>query len=140
MNEIVKLGADRAPEIARLNKLLIQDERHANRMSESELEARMQNWLTSVYQSYGVVSDGQIICYSLWRDDGDYYYMRQLFTLREFRRQGLARELLSFLEKNVYSDKPIRLEVLAGNAEAQSFYRSVGYQLYCQTMLKDPTS
>lgn len=136
MSEIIKLGADKSMELARLNKLLIQDEGHSNRMSESKLEARIQNWLRSGYESYGVVLDGQIVCYSLWRDDGDYYYMRQLFTLRDFRRKGLARKLLGFLEKNIYMDKPIRLEVLVDNSSAQSFYSSMGYQLYCHTMVK----
>ncbi len=134
--EFIKFGADRSTELARLNRLLIQDEAHSNGMSESQLESRMQNWLSSGYECYGIEQDGQIICYSLWRDNGDYYYMRQLFTVRSHRRSGLAKKLLNFLERDVYFDKPIRLDVLAKNSEAKEFYDSMGYQLYCHTMIK----
>ncbi len=62
--------------------------------------------------------------------------MRQLFTVAACRRQGLARHLLSSLQADVYDDKPVRLEVLAGNLDAQAFYKSMGYQLYCHTLIK----
>jgi ribosomal protein S18 acetylase RimI-like enzyme len=85
---------------------------------------------------YGILRKGAVIAYCLLRDDGDYYYIRQLFTDRPFRRSGLASRLLDFVESAVMAGKPVRLEVLAGNGEAFRFYEKRGYRVYCHTLLK----
>lgn len=136
MDIVSRIYANRAEELAELNQQLIIDEGHSNPMSIAELAARMRGWLDTGYECYGIERDGKIVCYSLWRDDIEHYYMRQLFTVAACRRQGLARHLLSSLQTDVYDDKPVRLEVLAGNLDAQAFYKSMGYQLYCHTLIK----
>ncbi|MCW8195227.1 GNAT family N-acetyltransferase [Proteobacteria bacterium 005FR1] len=78
--------------------------------------------------------------FCLHRDDGDDYYLRQLFTDRSCRHSGLAFKLLSHLESQVLIGKPLRLEVLKGNEEAIRFYNNRGYRLYCHTMIKDVDS
>jgi hypothetical protein len=41
----------------------------------------------------------------------------------------------SELEKR-YSNKPVRLDVLAGNSDARMFYEKAGFQIYCHTMMR----
>lgn len=136
MVDIVKFEIDRSSELAELNRLLIIDEGHSNSMSASELEQRMKHWLSSGYESYGIEHEGRIICYSLWRDDGDFYYMRQLYTEATFRCRGIARRLVVGLVESLYSDKPVRLDVLVENSDARRFYEHIGFQIYCHTMIK----
>ena len=140
MNEIVRVTSERCHELAALNKQLIEDEGHANPMDLPELAERMQTWLETEYACYALEDEGRLVAYSLWRDDGDYYYLRQLFTRRDARRNGYASALLDHLEREVYNDKPIRLEVLAGNGGAKVFYEKLGYALYCHTMSKPATA
>ena len=136
MYDIVRFEADRSSELAVLNRLLIVDEGHSNSMSEGELEKRMGQWLGSEYESYGIEQEGKIICYSLWRDDGEFHYMRQLYTVPAFRRRGIAKSLVLNLVENRYSNKPVRLDVLAGNSDARIFYEKIGFQIYCNTMIR----
>lgn len=136
MRRIVKLEQNRANELAILNKQLIDDEGHANPMNIEQLGDRMSKWLESDYSCHAIEENGEIICYGLWRDDGDFYYLRHLFTQRLFRRKGYAKELIAYLEGKVLTDKPIRLEVLSGNEAALKFYKCLGYESYSYTLLK----
>jgi len=123
---IVELEDNRVREIAVLNKQLIEDEGYSNAMTIVQLEVRMRDWLKSEYSCLGMEENGKIISYALWRDDIEYYYVRQLFTCRNFRRRGIAKKLMSHLESKVLTDKPIRLEVLACNEIAMNFYENLG--------------
>jgi hypothetical protein len=38
--------------------------------------------------------------------------------------------------ENRYSNKPVRLDVLAGNSDARMFYEKAGIQIYCHTMIR----
>ena len=136
MDNIVKLDADRAEELGPLNKELIADEGHGNSVSISELVERMRSWLNGSYECYGVVRYNELVAYCLYRDDGDFFYIRQLFTARHIRNQSLASKLIDHLESNLLEEKPIRLEVLVSNRQAKTFYENRGYQLYCHAMVK----
>lgn len=133
---IFRVMSERARELAILNKQLIEDEGHGNPMSISELSERMLSWLEAEYICYAIEEDKALISYSLWRDDGEFYYLRQLFTLPEHRLKGYAKNLLAYLEVEIFNDKPIRLEVLANNEIAKEFYRRAGYEIYCHTFTK----
>jgi GNAT superfamily N-acetyltransferase len=136
MYKIVEFKADRSSELAVLNRQLIVDEGLSNSMSAIELEKRMSQWLSNEYESYGIEHEGKIICYSLWRDNGDYHYMRQLYTVPEYRRQGIAKSLVLHMVQNHYSNKPVRLDVLEGNSDARISYEEVGFRIYCHTMMR----
>jgi|SRR5690606_3376619 len=136
MDSIVRLDESYAEELAALNRQLIEDEGHSNSMSESQLANRMRGWLRGEYLCFGIVDDARIVAYSLHKDAGDFYYIRQLFTARDARNQGLASKLLAHLETHVLTGKPIRLEVLVGNTHAQKFYAARGYLAYCHTLVK----
>ena len=70
------------------------------------------------------------------RDDGDHYYLRQLFVDREFRRRGIATQLLDWMYQHVWTDKKVRLEVLVHNQDAITFYEQYGFNVGCLSMEK----
>ena len=134
--EIVKAELGDAKRLAELNKYLIADERHPNPMNIVELTERMEEWLTTDYICYTVKDNGRIIAYCLYRDDGGYYYMRQLYVDRAHRRKGIATQLLDWLYKHVWTDKKVRLDVLAHNEDAVAFYKRYGFRIGVYRMEK----
>ena len=137
MEHITQLRSENSQKLAELNRQLIEDEGHRNPMSISELARRMKSWLSTEYFCYGVVEGKEILAYCLYREENDYFYIRQLFTLRHLRRKGLATKLLNYLEPGVLSGKPIRIEVLVNNDGAKAFYLSRGFKMYCYTLEKN---
>ena len=124
------------PLLAEMNKRLIEDEHHPNRMSLPELTERMASWLAEEYAAYVVREGAEITAYALLRDDGDTWYLRQLYVERSYRRQGLATALLDWLYAHVWTDKPVRLDVLAHNTGAIAFYEAYGFRVGCYRMEK----
>ncbi len=134
---IVQLHHNHSRNLALLNAELIQDEGHANDMSLPELEERMSQWLKSAdYICYAVMHHCNVVSYCLWRCEPSHIHVRQLFTLRNYRRKGLASKLLEYLRENTEDQRPIRLEVLASNHAAQKFYEKHGFSLYSHTYQK----
>ena len=122
--------------LAELNKRLIEDERHPNPMNVQQLAQRMTEWLKDEYSCYLASEDGSAVAYCLFRNEGKYYYMRQLFVERTHRRKGIATKLLDWMFQNVWTDKKVRLDVLSHNEEAIAFYRAYGFQIGCLRMEK----
>ena len=127
--EIVRAGLADVERLAELNKRLIEDERHPNPMDVPQLTHRMKEWLATGYICYLAKQNGCILAYCLYRDDGAYYYMRQLYVSREHRRRGIATQLLDWLYENVWTDKRVRLDVLAHNRDALAFYERYGFRM-----------
>ena len=127
--EIVRAELTDAAILAELNKCLIEDERHPNPMDIVQLTERMQEWLTTDYICYVAKENGHIVAYCLYRDDGGYYYMRQLYVDRAHRRKGIATRLLDWLYENVWTDKKVRLDVLTHNEDAVAFYKRYGFRI-----------
>ena len=127
--EIVKAALSDVKRLAELNKYLIEDEQHPNPMNIAQLTERMNEWLATDYICYTVKENGYIIAYCLYRDDGGYYYMRQLYVDRAHRRKGIATQLLDWLYENVWMDKKVRLDVLAHNEDAVAFYKRYGFRI-----------
>ena len=127
--EIVRAETTDAEALAKLNKHLIEDERHPNPMNIAELTERMQEWLATDYICYVAKQNGSIVAYCLYRDDGGYYYMRQLYVDRAHRRKGIATQLLDWLYENVWMDKTVRLDVLVHNEDAVAFYKRYGFRI-----------
>lgn len=137
MERITQLDSANRNELAELNMQLVEDEGHSNLMGIPELANRMDSWLSSEYTCYGVCDDEKILSYCLFRDDHDYFYIRQLFTVRHLRGKGLATKLLDYLESTVLKGKPIRIEVLVSNIQAKEFYLARGFNMYCHTLEKN---
>ena len=127
--EVVRAEPADVDRLGELNKQLIEDERHPNPMDVAQLRQRMKDWLASGYICYLAKQGGRTIAYCLYRDDGAHYYMRQLYIAREHRRRGIGTRLLDWLYENVWTDKSVRLDVLAHNTDAVAFYERYGYRI-----------
>ena len=134
--QIIQANLSHVYKLAVLNKRLIEDERHPNPMNVDQLTQRMSDWLQGEYTVYLAILHGEIVAYSLYRGDGDHYYLRQLYVERDFRRRGIATQLLDWMYQHVWTDKKVRLDVLAHNKEAIAFYESYGFKVGCLSMEK----
>ena len=134
--KIIKAELSDAGKLSEMNKRLIEDERHPNSMNLAQLTRRMSEWLEKEYTGYLAIEDGSIVAYCLFRDDGEYYYLRQLYVERENRRNHIATKLLNWMYKNVWADKKVRLDVLSHNEEAIAFYKNYGFQTHVLRMEK----
>jgi ribosomal protein S18 acetylase RimI-like enzyme len=127
--EIVRAELTDAKVIAELNRCLIKDEQHPNSMDINQLTERMKKWLGNEYVCYLAKENGSIIAYCLYRHEGKYFYMRQLYVARKHRRKGIATRLLNWLYENAWTDKKVRLDVLAHNEDAVAFYKRYGFRV-----------
>ncbi len=127
--EIVKAELADVETLAELNKHLIEDEQHPNPMNITQLTQQMKEWLATDYICYMAKQKDSIVAYCLYRDDGRYYYMRQLYVDSAHRRKGIATQLLDWLYENVWTDKKVRLDVLAHNEDAVAFYKRYGFRI-----------
>jgi GNAT superfamily N-acetyltransferase len=121
--------------LARMNQQLIRDEGHRNSMSLAQLEERMSVWLHGDYKAFIFLKEQAPVGYTLFRPDPEWVYIRQLFVLPEFRRQGIAQTAVEWLRSNIWrNDKRLRIEVLTHNKVAISFWQGVGFKDYALTM------
>jgi ribosomal protein S18 acetylase RimI-like enzyme len=131
---VARMTSKQYKSLALLNAELIQDEGHSNTMSLPELEQRMIHWLDSgEYGCHAVLHRNLPVSYCIWREEPSNVYIRQVFTLRNYRGRGLATKLINAVQNGVANSKPVRLEVLANNKAAMKFYKKLGFELYSHT-------
>ena len=122
-------------ELSGLNFQLIRDEGHRNRMTISELEARMRKWLSGEYRAVIFEDAGEIVAYALYREQPEEIYLRQLFVVRHRRSRGIGRTVMEMLRNRIWSKtKRLTVEVLVANERAVKFWRSVGYRDYALSL------
>ena len=127
--------------LAELNHQLIRDEGHRNPMTVPELKQRMRGWLASKYTGVLFEDGGEVVAYALYHEQPAEIYLRQLFIVRNRRRQGIGRQAMETLRSKIWpKNKRLTVEVLVHNAAAVAFWRAVGYKDYCLTLesLPDP--
>ncbi len=118
-----------------MNARLIRDEGHRNPMTLKELQARMGDWLETKCEAVLVERRQEKVGYALYLREGDSVYLRQFYVEPEYRRQGVGRAAIHWLKENSWEDaSSIRLDVLTGNQDGISFWRSLGFQDYCLAM------
>lgn len=120
-----------------MNRQLILDEGHRNRMSLPELEQRMTRWLQGEYEAVIFERNHAALGYALFKRESEWIYVRQFFVCPEYRKQGIGRSAFSWLVENVWKGRRIRLDVLVGNMTGIAFWRSLGFSDYCLTMELD---
>ena len=121
--------------LAELNHQLIRDERHRNKMTVPELEQRMRGWLASEYVAILFENEGQVVAHVLYREQPQEIYLRQLFVVRNRRRQGIGRQAIEILRSQIWpKNKRLTVDVLVQNTAAIAFWRAVGYKDYCLTL------
>jgi predicted acetyltransferase len=132
---------DDCPLLAELNHQLIRDEGHRNRMTVPELEQRMRGWLAGEYIAIMFENDGEVIAYALYREQPDEIYLRQLFVVRQRRREGLGKQAMHQLRSEIWpKTKRLTVEVLVVNTAAVAFWRAVGYRDHSLTLEIMPTA
>lgn len=124
------------PELARLNRQLIEDEGHDNPMDLSQLEQRMARWLAGRYRAVLFSDAGRTVAYALYLDDErGGHHVRQLFVARDVRRRGHGRRAMELLMDEVLrTGARVSLEVLEGNGPARAFYAALGFSPYAITL------
>ena len=123
------------PVLAELNHQLIRDEGHRNRMTISQLEERMRNWLASEYAALVFENEGEVVAYALYREQPEEIYLRQLFVIRNRRRQGIGRQAMEVLRSKIWpANKRLTVKVLTHNTIAVAFWRAMGYKDYSLTL------
>jgi predicted acetyltransferase len=126
---------DDCPLLAVLNRQLIRDEGHRNRMTVAELEQRMRGWLSSEYRAVIYEDSGEVVAYALFREQPEEIYLRQLFIVNHRRRQGIGRRVVQFLRSDIWpKNKRLTVDVLVTNKTATAFWRAVGYVDYSLTL------
>jgi predicted acetyltransferase len=121
--------------LAELNHQLIVDEGHHNQMTVSELEARMKEWLDEAYQAVLFELEGEVAAYALYRTQAGETYLRHFFVVRHRRRQGIGRQAMGLLRRDVWpKTQRFTVSVLTHNEPGLRFWRAMGYQDYCLTM------
>jgi ribosomal protein S18 acetylase RimI-like enzyme len=123
------------PLLARLNRQLVEDEGHRNRLqTDAWLEKRMRVFLTGEYRAVLFELDGKTVAYVLYTDrteHADTIYLRQIFVDRTSRRKGVGREVMRTLLEEIWpADKRVTVGVLQDNKAAIALYKSVGFRPY----------
>jgi predicted acetyltransferase len=130
---------DDCARLAELNHQLIRDEGHRNKMTVPELNERMKNWLSSEYVAVIFEEGAEVVAYALYREQPKEIYLRQLFVIKNRRRNGIGRKAMEMLRSKIWpKDKRLTVEVLVKNEAAVSFWRAMGYRDYSLTLEISP--
>jgi GNAT superfamily N-acetyltransferase len=126
---------DDCPRLAELNHQLIRDEGHRNQMTVPELEQRMRAWLAGDYRAVLYEHDGDVVAYALYREQLEGIYLRQLFVVRNRRREGIGRRAVEILRNELWpKNKRLTVEALVENERAVHFWRAIGYKDYALSL------
>jgi len=133
MINIAVCAPNDAAELARMNRILIEDEHADNNMSLPQLEHRMKAFLTGDYKAFYFNSDGNRVGYALVNLNVTPPYLRQFFICREHRRLGNGKSsfhaLLDFLQVS-----EIDIDVYSWNHAGIAFWESLGFSVRCYNM------
>jgi len=117
-----------AEELAVMNRQLIEDEKHDNPMTISELEERMKGFLTDGYEAIMCTGDqSKTIGYALINKTAKPLYLRQFFINRNERRKGYGRRFFNELLEHLYTNA-IDIEVMIWNEAGKAFWESLNFQ------------
>ncbi len=123
--------ADDCPRLAELNRELIRDEGHRNRMTVPELEQRMRGWIAHEYRAVIFEHDGEVVAYVLFREEAQEIYLRQLFVVAHRRGHGIGHRAIEILRSRLWPpNKRLTVAALTANSKAIRFWHSVGFQEY----------
>ena len=128
--------------LAQMNRELIEDEKHENPMTLSELSSRMREFLEGAYVAALILRGQEVIGYLLYRDQPRVFrpgardlYLRQFFIKRELRGQGYGRKAFEIVRRDWFPpNSVISVEVLSKNPGALAFWRKLGFEDYCLSL------
>ncbi len=125
--KIQKCTLEDTPQLALLNKQLIDDEKSDNPMNIIELEERMISFLTSDYDAYFFVVEENVIGYALVKNTCNPLYLRQFLIDRNYRKNHYGTKAFHALMEYLSIDS-IDIEVLSWNERGILFWESCGFQ------------
>lgn len=132
---LIKACLGDVPELAAMNKCLIDDECSDNPMTLPELEQRMAGFLQGEFQGVLIHVDGKTAGYCLFRpEEGSYggkpgIYLRQYIIKPEYRQHGLGRAALKHIIETCFTDAAfVTLDVLECNEVGKAFWANVGFK------------
>ena len=112
--------------LAVLNKHLIEDEKHDNKMNVEQLKERMRAFINTDYKAYKFEEHGEIIGYALVNHIRQPLYLRQFFICRSSRRKGYGKLAFEKLIE-LLNTKNIDIEVMHWNTSGYQFWKSLGF-------------
>ncbi|WP_199621280.1 GNAT family N-acetyltransferase [Paenibacillus alkalitolerans] len=113
--------------LAQLNKQLIEDEQHDNKMNIEELKLRMEGFLQSDYRAYLFKEHAHVRGYALVNHSRQPLYLRQFFICRDSRRLGYGKTAFKFLVRFLETDV-LDIEVMFWNKRGYEFWKSLGFE------------
>jgi len=120
-------GNDDLDFLAVMNKQLIEDEQHDNKMNIEQLKNRMRDFITGSYNAYMFIDGNRIIGYALVDTQRNALYLRQFFISRDERRKGYGTLAFSQLMQ-LLGTETIDIEVMVWNDRAKAFWESLGFK------------
>lgn len=131
--------------LAAMNQQLIMDENSKNTMTGSQLERRMEAWLSSNRQAVIIKRGSEIIGYMLYHHNTDEYfpyknsiYVRHFFILPSYRRRGIGQGVFNQIASEYFpKGHALMLDVLETNPEGKAFWQKLGFDVYTITMRRD---
>lgn len=124
--QILKCTLADVPQLALLNKQLIEDEQSNNTMSICELEERMHSFIICEYDAYFFMVQDNVVGYALVKKTCCPLYLRQFLIDRNYRKMHYGtiafQALLEYLNVNT-----IDIEVLPWNELGIHFWQSLGF-------------
>ncbi|WP_127492616.1 GNAT family N-acetyltransferase [Paenibacillus glycanilyticus] len=129
MSELtIRIGCEADWELlAGMNKQLIEDERHDNTMTVSELKERMRHFMGTAYKAYLFEQGNALVGYALVDHTRQPLYVRQFFICRDQRRNGFGKLAFGKLAALLDADQ-LDIEVMYGNEAAYAFWQSLGFR------------
>lgn len=121
------------PQLALMNKHLIEDEKSSNPMTVAELECRMRGFISDEYNAYFFIEDDIVLGYALVKHTSTPLYLRQFYIEREFRRKHYGKRAFQQLMEYIQTDI-IDIEVLPWNERGYLFWKSCGFDDVCISM------
>jgi GNAT superfamily N-acetyltransferase len=128
MNEVtIQICSDKDLDLlAKLNKQLIEDEKHNNQMKVEQLKERMKGFINSDYRAYKFENLGEIVGYALVNHSRQPLYLRHFFICRQSRRKGYGKMAFKKLLE-LLNTKDIDIEVMYWNNTGYGFWKSLGF-------------
>ncbi|WP_159888695.1 GNAT family N-acetyltransferase [Paenibacillus puerhi] len=113
--------------LAHMNKQLIEDEQHDNKMNLEQLKERMRSFIQTEYKAYIFKDEEKIRGYALVNHCKEPVYLRHFFICRDSRRNGYGRQYFNELLKILNTDR-IDIEVMYWNNRGSDFWKTLGFK------------
>lgn len=125
--QIIKCVEQDIPQLAAMNKRLIEDEKSNNPMNMSELENRMKCFLDTEYDAFFFRDGDDTAGYALVKRNCSPPYLRQFYIERNFRRKHFGTEAFRALLGYLKTDS-LDIEVLTRNETGMRFWEKLGFE------------